>query len=134
MQWVNLLTFPGKSRCWATLIGTLPGNLPRAARPLIPEIKPHPIPGADHPNSGPASVSESLSTLSVKGRPQDRGFRKSTGSSFPFQTTVVTAGSVRGTTVPARITSRRGATSRIASISEGAAKATRSARFPTSSP
>src|SRR5487761_1026473 len=62
------------------------------------------------------------------------GFRKSTASSRPSQTTVVSAGSVRATTLPARSTSLRGATNRMASISVGAAKAHRSALLPGRSP
>src|SRR5439155_667450 len=44
---------------------------------------------------------------------------KSTGSSRPFQVTRCWAGSARATTLPPRITSRRGAISRIASLSDG---------------
>src|SRR5487761_1655357 len=62
------------------------------------------------------------------------GFRKSTASSRPSQTTVVSAGSVRATTFPPRSTSLRGATNRMASISVGAANTQRSARQPGSSP
>src|SRR5260221_6373231 len=62
------------------------------------------------------------------------GLMKSTASSRPSQTTVVWAGSVRATILPPRTTSRRGATSRMASMSVGAAKTQRSARHPGSSP
>src|SRR5205823_5047334 len=84
------------------------------------DLFPHPVAG-DHghlPGHGDQAI----------------GFRKSTGSSRPSHTTVARAGSVRATTFPFRTTSLRGATSRMASISLGAANAQRSARQPTSSP
>src|SRR3989442_10744295 len=59
---------------------------------------------------------------------------KSTRSSRPFQGTTWGAGSVRATRLPPRITSRRGAISRMASLSEGASKRIRSARQPGSRP